>query len=125
MTSFGLYVGMLNNKNTLEVSKEFDFYHVLISSFCLDNAHAKTADMHAKLDVVHAEVFYATSTLGCDTLALQDSLIQQSKCIKNLQRNFENCQEKVQTLQDQLHVEFACLSLEGLGRRSKMVITKC
>ena len=26
MTSFGLYIGLLNHKNTLEVSKEYDFF---------------------------------------------------------------------------------------------------
>ena len=48
VTSFGLYVASVNHTNTLEVGKEFDFYRVLLNSFCLDDVRAKTSKMPAK-----------------------------------------------------------------------------
>ena len=107
VTSFGFYIGLVNHKNTLEVSKEFDFFRVLLNTFCLDDVRAKTSKMPAKSDEARAGVISATP-LECPTfLALKEQLVQQEKFIHNLQRNLDDYREKIQTLEAELRGELA------------------
>ena len=107
VTSFGFYIGLVNHKNTLEVSKEFDFFRVLLNTFCLDDVRAKTSKMPAKSDEARAGVISATP-LECPTfLALKEQLVQQEKFIHNLQRNLDDYRKKIQTLEAELRGELA------------------
>lgn len=111
VTSFGLYVASVNHKNTLEVGKEFDFYRVLLNSFCLDDVRAKTSKMPAKIGLACAGVNSITPPPPLPDFPnfalLQEQIVQQDKLINNLQINLENYREKIQTLQAQLRDEIA------------------
>ena len=58
---FGLNIGVLGHKNTFEVSKEFNFFRVLLSTFCLDVHRAKK-----KLNSKNAHL------IGCGTCGNSD-----------------------------------------------------
>lgn len=116
VTSFGLYIGAVGHKSTLEVSREFDFFRLLLNSFCLDDVRAKTAKMPANCDVARAGVSASLSldpTLQCPTLtstalnSLKQQIVQQEKVIDNLKRNLESYHEKIQKLQSQLQGEWS------------------
>ena len=107
VTSFGLYIGLVNHKNTLEVSKEFDFFRVLLNTSCLDYVRAKTSKMPAKSDDARAGVISATPPECPTFLALKEQLVQQEKFIHNLQRNLDDYREKIQTLEAELRGELA------------------
>ena len=111
VTSFGHYVVSVNHKNTLEVGKEFDFYRVLLNSFCLDDVRAKTSKMPAKIDLARAGVNSITPPPPLPDFPnfalLQEQIVQQDKLINNLQINLENYREKIQTLQAQLRDKIA------------------
>ena len=111
VTSFGLYVASVNHKNTLEVGKEFDFYRVLLNSFCLDDNRAKTSKMPAKIDLARAGVNSITPSPPLPDFPnfalLQEQIVQKDKLINNSQINLENYREKIQTLQAQLRDKIA------------------
>lgn len=79
----------VNHKNTLEVSKEYDFFLVLLNLSCLGDVCTKTAKMPTKSDVACMGVS-ATPPLECPTptTAALDSkkqqICQQDKSIDNL-----------------------------------------
>ena len=94
-TSFGLYIGTLNHKNTFDVSKEYDFFRTLLNSFCLDDVRAKTAKMPANFSAASAGEVSALPSLKFAYLESgKEQIAQQDKFIENLQRNLEENRAK-------------------------------
>ena len=46
--SFGFYVGLLNGKNAVELSKDFDFFRALLNLYDLEDVCAKRVKMPVK-----------------------------------------------------------------------------
>ena len=104
VTSFGFYVGLLNCKNTSAVSKEYDFFRVLLNLYALDDVRAKTAKMPAKSVTPSSEKLFQPRGNPVIVDSLQQQISQQEKFIDHLQRNLKTCEEKIKMLQAELRV---------------------